>query len=569
MKELIYYQAPTNEIKVPEERVRKEFNKEKLAKLAESFTRFGQKQPGVCTRNDDGTIVLVAGERRLRACQLAQIPYTFTLEDETDPLALLEIELEENLNRENLTWQEQVDGQEKLRTLRTEQRAKEGDHYTLRDQAKETEQSLGQTQEMLELAEFMKHFAEVRDAPTISEAKKVVKKLKSIATRAKLLQDASQVVESKAIVEGTELSLSTGKAQSSEKLIVGGKEIAVERILDLDRRIILGRMEEKLSQFKDESVSILLFDPPWGVGVDESREGFQDNEGHLEKYEDRRESFLGLLPTWLGFLWSKMAPQSHLYMFFGIIHYGFVYSALEEAGFQVNGMPIYWIKQGQHWTRNPEIWPGRAVEPIAFARKGQKKLQRAASDYILTPPPSLRIKQIHPSAKHPDIYLELLKRSALPGDVVLDPMAGSGMAGVAADALSATLKLDWWLIEEKKVFRDLAAENCLKGYSQIVLGKDTLSEGGRYVVLPRDFRDIDLNDEAGPAAWRRYMAEHPEQEEEMIEWGKEQETERLTQAKGKDLYKRMTIGGGLWQDHWKRYPEMQTEMTAWAKEKSR
>lgn len=473
MQKLTHYQAPTEEIYVPEDRVRKEFDKEKLKKLAESITRLGQCQPGVCAMRD-GKIWLSAGERRLRACELAKMPYTFVLKEEADELMLLEIEVEENLNRVNLSWQEEVLANQKLEAYRSAQRKKEGDNYTVRDQARETEQSVGQVQEMRELAEFMKHFDEVKDASTITEAKKVVKKLKSIAIRAKLFQDAEKIVQSKAIIEEPGSTLSF--VPTTEKLVIGGKEIAIDRILDLDRRLILGKMEEKLEQFKDESIQIVLFDPPWGVEQQASREGFEDDSGHQEYYQDGLEDFYEKFSLWLRLLWKKMAPNSHLYLFFGITKHEYVYSTLETANFQVNRMPIYWIKQGQHWTRNPEIWPGRAVEPIAFARKGQKKLQRTCPDYVLTPPPTGRIKQLHPSAKHPDVYLDLLKRSALPGDVVLDPMAGSGMAGVAADALALTHKLDWWLIEEKKVYRDLAAENCLKGYSQIILAKDTSKE---------------------------------------------------------------------------------------------
>ncbi len=44
------YEAPSSAIIVPENRVRKEFDRKKLMRLAESFARVGQNTPGVCVQ---------------------------------------------------------------------------------------------------------------------------------------------------------------------------------------------------------------------------------------------------------------------------------------------------------------------------------------------------------------------------------------------------------------------------------------------------------------------------------------------------------------------------------------
>src|SRR4030042_835155 len=100
-------QLDAEKIVVAPERVRKNFDKEKLQRLAASFKKLGQIQPGVCVRLEDGAFQLVAGERRLRACRIAGIPFLFILKEEANELMLLEIEIEENINREGLTWQEE------------------------------------------------------------------------------------------------------------------------------------------------------------------------------------------------------------------------------------------------------------------------------------------------------------------------------------------------------------------------------------------------------------------------------------------------------------------------------
>ncbi len=489
--------AKAEDIIVPEDRVRKSFDKKSLKKLAESFTRLGmQIQPGVCKKEGD-KFVLIAGERRLRAAIMAKTDYLFVLLEEADEVLLLEIEIEENLQRDDLTWDEKVFAKERLHLLREKQKEKLGKKQTLRATAEELEESLGSTAETMELAIFAREFHEVRGAKNITEAKKVVKKLKGMVVRAKLLGKATDLAGKSLILTET---------NNAPEIKVKGFSITPEKMLDYDDRIIYGKMEEKLSTFKDESIKIVLFDPPWGVNFNSvkkensSQEDYEDSEDILEEFEG-----------WLDLLYKKMHKDSHLYMFFGIVNYEKVYSTLRKVGFACNGLPIYWVKQGSHRVRNPKIWPGRAVEPIAFARKGSKDIvKQGAPDFIITPNLPPKIKDIHPSAKHPDIYLELLKRSTLPGDTVLDPMCGSGMVGVAADVLKTTHKLDWFLIEKELPFRELALENCLTGYSQLL----NPSAADNSLTRTLDFQAFT----PGSTEWKEYWKTNPDKQKEMTEW---------------------------------------------------
>lgn len=510
------------EIKVSSERIRKEFNKEKLQRLAASYMKMGQLEPGICTKDENGEFCLVAGERRLRACKIAQVPFEFVLREDADPELLLEIELEENLNRENLTWQEEVDGLDRLHRLRQTQAERKGDHQSLDDTSVETERSRASVHRDLELAEWAREFQEIKDAPSKQEAYKIIKRYKAELLRNQLLQQAVDegraglTEEDKAAIaerDGTEV------AEEGEVLNVGGIVIPSAVLLDYDKRLIQGRMEEEIERFEDGSVNLVLFDPPWGVNVTE----VQEKSGQSESFDDGEEVFTEGLEGWLRVLFSKMSEGSHLYMFFPIKSHQLVYDTLERAGFQVNRMPIIWHKQGSHATRNPEIWPGRSYEPIAFARKGQRKLiVQGAPDVIITMAPTSAMKAGHPTAKHPDIYIEILKRSAYPGDKVLDPMCGSGMFAVACEVYQVAKKLNWWGIEEKRAFRELALENVIKGYSKIInrepIEKEYVSHSNPD-PLPEDFKEL----EPGTDRWKKYWDAHPEKQEEMLTWRKEKE----------------------------------------------
>lgn len=504
-------EAPTDKILVPSDRVRKEFDKNELNKLAESFRKHGQIQPGVCIEGAEDTFILVAGERRLRAAKMAGIGFTFVLRDEADSLLLREIEVEENINRVDLTWQEEVFAHEELHKLRQERAYQEtGKKQTVEMTAEELGKGRTTIQRDIEIAQWAREFEEVRDAKDKKTAEKVIKRLRANVLKEKFLENAVETAE-ESTARTADAPEKAGDA--SREVLLGGKKIDNEYVLELNRRIIHGKFEEEIENFKDGSVDVCLFDPPWGVDFDTVK---RESPG-TTKFEDGEVFVFERMEGWLQTIYKKMAEDSHLYMFFGIVHHSTVYELLEKVGFSTNKMPLIWYKQGAHSTRNPEIWPGRSYEPIAYARKGNKPLvEMGKADVILTPAPSSALKQNHPTAKHPKVYMDLLERSAAPGDTVLDPMCGSGMAGVAAETFRVTLKLDWWMIEKEKEFRDLSMMNVMEGYESIVLKKGSGEKMTHSDVedLPEDFKEL----KPGGERWKRYWKENPEKQEEMLEW---------------------------------------------------
>lgn len=85
---------------------RKEFNEDKLQDLAASIGEYGLIQPIVVRKQGEG-YVIVAGERRYRACQiLGKESVSCILQEKEDPLALSYIQITENIKRENLSVSE-------------------------------------------------------------------------------------------------------------------------------------------------------------------------------------------------------------------------------------------------------------------------------------------------------------------------------------------------------------------------------------------------------------------------------------------------------------------------------
>lgn len=101
-------EIPIDSIRANAQQPRKIFVEEQLKELRDSIKEFGVLQPLILRKENDGTYVLIAGERRLRAAAmagLAKVPAIVknTTEEEADMIALVE-----NIQRENLGYIEEA-----------------------------------------------------------------------------------------------------------------------------------------------------------------------------------------------------------------------------------------------------------------------------------------------------------------------------------------------------------------------------------------------------------------------------------------------------------------------------
>ena len=104
---------PIEKIFRDENQPRKEFDKDKIEELAQSISKNGLIQPLILTKNDNERYTLVAGERRWRAAQIANLKILPSLLLPSD-LDKDEISLIENIQRENLKVTEEAQAYQKL-----------------------------------------------------------------------------------------------------------------------------------------------------------------------------------------------------------------------------------------------------------------------------------------------------------------------------------------------------------------------------------------------------------------------------------------------------------------------
>lgn len=106
-------EAAVSEITANPYQPRRIFNEEKLQELAASIKEFGVVQPLVVRKKDKG-YELVAGERRLRAAQLAGLTTVPVIVKEYDDAKMMEIALIENIQRHDLNPIEEAQGLRRL-----------------------------------------------------------------------------------------------------------------------------------------------------------------------------------------------------------------------------------------------------------------------------------------------------------------------------------------------------------------------------------------------------------------------------------------------------------------------
>lgn len=115
---------PVNEVKVVKVPItqiftnpyqpRKTFDEAALTELSESIAQYGVLQPLLVSPAEDGSYMLIAGERRLRASRMAKLTEVPVIISEYTSQQIAEIALIENLQREDLHYLEEAEGYEQL-----------------------------------------------------------------------------------------------------------------------------------------------------------------------------------------------------------------------------------------------------------------------------------------------------------------------------------------------------------------------------------------------------------------------------------------------------------------------
>lgn len=400
-----------DEVRVAPERQRTELDPIYIRELANSIRDNCLMHAPVI--GEDHT--LIAGECRLEAIKLLhEMGEEFRYGGEKVPEGMLpcisvgdltevqryELELEENIRRKDISWQDQARAEARLAQLKTSVAiAETGKPPTLKDLAHEIRPG-GHGTEMrasLDLAANL-------DKPEVAGAK----------TRAEAVKALKRVVQAE---QHAALAEAVGATYTSSQ-----------------HHLYHADSEQWMAETAPAQFDVILTDPPYGMGADTfgdsggiagGAHGYSDSPDHLR-------DIMGWFPA-ASFRITK--PQAHLYLFCDIAWFESWSLALARTGWRVFRTPLIWVNPTKYRAPWPEHGPQRKWEMCIYAVKGDKRVTRLYPDVITCQADE---NLGHAAQKPVPVYTDLLQRSILPGDRVLDPFAGSGPIFEAAHSLKCT-----------------------------------------------------------------------------------------------------------------------------------
>lgn len=388
-----------------------------LDDLADSLDRYGLIQPVIITLNNE----LVAGGRRLAAARLLGWPkikvcYRETLsEDER-----LELELEENVRRMDISWQERVlaiasihEKKQYNNALDPSARKKWG--------YRETGELLGEN---------------IRDVTYALWAAERLRKGDQQVKACSCMLDVIKLMLQRKEDEVMAL-LSSEPSVQPLQLITGlnGEPVEQERG---------GHIEVKLQTYNEDAISFMrrcidnkvqfdhiITDPPYAIDMDMIQ---QDNIGMdvgrtAEEHEVKNNTDLLYNFLQLGFevtrenafcvLWCDQELWSYLAL------------NADDVGWRVQRWPLVWVKTDPCQNGAAQYNFTKRTEIAMVLRKPGAILNKTqASNYYICPGEDKRAFH-HPFAKPLDLHKWVIEAVSMQGQTILDPFAGSGTCPVA------------------------------------------------------------------------------------------------------------------------------------------
>lgn len=393
---------PFADVQIPPERQRLAFNAELLIELRESIADYGLLHPIILR---DGNI-LVAGERRLRAIQdMRDLGETLRYGGEAVPSGLIPavdlgdlssldaeaIELDENLRRVDLSWQERASAISRLAALRSAQG--NSDLGDLREELGCRHDSIKQS---IAIAAHL-------DSPDIAKATSI--------------GDAFKILKRKeAAIKHEELSQRVGTTFSAH----------AHRIFNADAI-------EWMSAAEPNQFDCILTDPPYGMDAQKFDNAGGRYTSITHQYDDSSTNWPDLMQQFFEQSFRLAKPQAHLYVCCDIDKFDFLRVWANSAGWWVHRTPLIIHKLDGNRVPWPEHGPRRQWEMILYAVKGKRPVLTIQSDVIET-----RLTEesyAHAAQKPTSLYRNLLNRTCRPGDTVLDPFSGTGTIFPSAHSL--------------------------------------------------------------------------------------------------------------------------------------
>jgi len=268
------------------------------------------------------------------------VPVTF-LKD-LSPMEVNEVELEENIQRKDLTWQETVNLKKKLHELKC---SLHGEEWTIEDTAKSLGETPRNTQRDLALAKELEKYPELHKEKDKHIARTNARRKNEIETR-------------------RTLSIPSNSTQEGEESVIATANDGLYN----------GDCRDFLPEILSNSIDLILCDPPFGInfGDKDRNKSYSTTYG---EFVDNEANVIQLLWDILPELYRVLKPCGHLYLFYGTQHYFQVIQVVERFFYKdkksnYSNIPLLWIKSSQ---QNASPYTRFFFREITASRLGSPK----------------------------------------------------------------------------------------------------------------------------------------------------------------------------------------------------
>ena len=191
-------------------------------------------------------------------------------------------------------------------------------------------------------------------------------------------------------------------------------------------KLYLGDSLKIMSQFKDNSIDLIITDPPYYVDAGGSGYYVKRNNNNVMKLAKGNNLFQDSpkLKDYINILYRILKNNSHAYIMINNINLKQFLKEIEKSKFELCQILI--------WEKSTKIWNPYFMlnhEYILLLRKGNKNINNYDYSTVIKIP---MIKKHHITEKPVRLMEIFIESSSKENDIVLDCFMGSGTTGIAA-----------------------------------------------------------------------------------------------------------------------------------------
>lgn len=426
--------VPLDEIIVPESRQR-QVNQVKAEELALSILNRGLIHTILINPE---TMELVVGAHRLAAYKFLrdeeeksqsvvspwrEIPARFAID--ATQFEMKALELEENIKRSQLKWNEEVLAILDYHNLRVE----EDPEWSITKTSKELGISSALGSRCIILGkEIRSGSGKLDGASGITAAYNIVSREHSRAVADEMNVMSEALEESLPHIDNvnaTEVRTQIEENREEHSVLTEDKTPAQQI-----PPVICANFLEWIETYSGPKFNILHCDFPYGINHQKSEQGRADSWG---SYEDSPDTYWNLLSALCQNLDKILYPSAHVIFWFSMNYYGETLDYLNKhTNLEVNPFPLIWYKSdNKGLLPDPNRGPRRVYETALFLSRGDRNIIRPVANCYAGP----GTKSTHLSEKSESMLRHFMRMVVDDLSEVLDPTCGSASALRAAESL--------------------------------------------------------------------------------------------------------------------------------------